>query len=95
MAFKELQETVCIISMADIVGLQLANPKYQGKSQSFMLRFMGMDTSLPMEVAVCAHRSDFAPTSEPSPIYNCERFVGTLRTDDNWLAIQRRIRLGC
>ena len=76
-----------IISMADVVQHPLYE-KVKDKENALdgLLYSMGMDIEKNYEVSVCEHRSDLT-----GQVNVCERFCGEERTDENWLAIKKRI----
>lgn len=76
-----------IISLSDV----LRHPMYAEVSTkegglNALLFSMGMDVSKDYEISNCTHRSDL--TGE---VVTCDRFVGTMRSDKNWLEIKREI----
>lgn len=76
-----------IISKADVVQHPLYEKvKNKPKALEGLLYSMGMDIEKNYETSVCEHRSELT-----GKVNNCERFCGEERTDENWLAIKRRL----
>lgn len=86
MAFK-LNSGNVVVSMSDLTRHPWYD-KYKDKENGIpaLLFTMGMDIKLPFTCKNITHRSDMT-----NHVVTCERFVGSKRSDDSWVNIERQI----